>query len=309
MTPLQLIEQVYYKTGRHGAYSAETYHNETLNALNQVQRETSLSLNLQELTAFDKTTIFLAANTTNYDLPTDFLKPIIGWDNNRYESELTRIFPQEYKTYLSDIDTTTGTFPRYYDILDSDSNVKQIYLFPLRASIPSGTIASVAIGTVAGTVIATDTDHGLATGDVIVVTTTGGTDYSGTHTITRVDDDTFYFTAAWGATGSGTWVQRLYVPIAYIKKLDDLTAVGSANILTTYYPDLLIEGSAYYLYRDVIYRDQPEKIAFREKEYLKQIEIVKRAQRQPDRINTVAPKRLLPSIQRHFTVQTSGYTS
>lgn len=308
MTPATLIEQVRYRIGLKTDTKLDT---QILNALNSVQRESVNMINFQELMVHDKTSLSLSDDTTNYDLPSDFLKMLIVWDNDEYQNELLRIVPTEYKNYLSDVDTTTSTDPQQYDILDSSSNVKQIYLFPLRTSILTGTIASVANygGTVAGTVLATDAAHGLATGDVITVTTTGGTDYSGTHTITRVSADTFYFTATWVATGTGTWVEVHYVPFVYFKKLADLTASGSANILTTFYEDLYIEGACYYMFRDELFREQPEKIAFRRGEYDRQIQIIKNVQRQPDRIPKVLPKRIIPSIRQLYTTQYQNYSS
>lgn len=69
----------------------------------------------------------------------------------------------------------------------------------------TGVIASIAdySGTVAGTVLVTDVDHGLSTGHTVYIT--GTTTYDGTYTITWVDADTFYITHAWGATSTGVW--------------------------------------------------------------------------------------------------------
>ena len=306
MTPAQLITRVRYRIGEGDNDQLDT---PILYALNTIQRDAINQINFQELMVHDTTSLQLAEDTTNYDLPTDFVKMIIAWNNDQYQQELQRIVPREYKNYLSDVDTTTGTYPQYYDLLDSAANIKQIYLFPLKASLTTGTIASVAdySGTVAGTVLATDTSHGLSTGNTITIVTTGGTDYSGTYEVTYVSANTFYFTATWVATGSGTWTKLDYVPFVYQKRLDDLTATGNANILTTYYQDLYIEGAAYIMYRDEIYRDKPEQIAFRQQQYQKQIDLIRKAQRQPDKISKVLPKRILPSIRRLYTTQFSGY--
>jgi len=205
-----------------------------LYALNTVQRENVLSLNIQEL--LTTSTLTLAASTQSYDLASDFLKMRMIWANNTYDHELLRIFPEEYKNYLSDVDTTEGT-PYYYDIYDESSGVKRIHLFP----VPSAAATT---------------------------------------------------------------------PYYYYKSVADLASGGAETVLTKHYPDLYIEGAAYILYRDSIYRDQPEKIAFRERQYQKQVEIVRIAQRQPDRVDKVSPKRLLPtSIDRLYTTQWTGYTS
>ena len=303
-----LVSQVRYRIGLETDTKLDT---PILHALNTIQRENILSIDFQELMTHDKTSLYLAASTTNYDLPSDFLKMYIVWNNDQYTNELVRITPRKYKNYLGDVDTVTGTYPQFYDILDSSSNVKQIYLFPLRSSVSTGSITAFANynGTVAGTVKATDASHGLATGNTITIA--GSTNFNDTYTITYIDVNNFYFTATWVSTASetGTWTRIHYVPFVYIKKLDDLTAGGSANILTTYYEDLYIDGATYIMYRDHIYRDQPEKIAFRRGEYDKQIEIIRRAQRQPDRISKVTPKRILPTrAGRLFKVGTNEYT-
>ena len=305
-----LITQVYYRTGRASAITAGTFDTETLYALNQTLREVNLSINFQELMAFDKTSLSLTASTQAYSLPSDFLKMIQIWSNDSFSSELMRITPPEYKVYLDNVDTDTGTDPTYYDILGESAAAKQIYFFPYRASVETGSITAFAdySGTVAGTVLATDASHGLGTGNTITIVSTGGT-FDGTYTVTYVSSDTFYFTLAWpGATDTATWTRKHYIPMVYIKKVTDMAAGGSANVISTYYPDLLIEGAAYYLYRDSIYHDQPEKIAFRQQQYARQIELAKVAQSQPDRISRVLPKRLLPTkAGKMYYAQTSGY--
>ena len=229
-----LIEQVYYRIGRYDAFNQETHHTEILNALNTVQRSINNELNLDELRV--TTTLAAVDGTRSYNLASDFLKMDTIWSDGEYSHELRRIYPNEYKNYGSDIDTTEGTL-YYYDIFDESSNVKQIYFIPIPGT--------------------TDT-----------------------------------------------------IPYQYYKKIADLSAGGGANILTTYYPDLFIEGASYFMYRDLIYRDQPEKIAFRKAEYKEQVEKVKRAQRKIEKINNVAPKRIIRSgLNNLYTTQFSGYTS
>jgi len=72
----------------------------------------------------------------------------------------------------------------------------------------TGPIASFADygGTVTGTVLATDVAHGRSTGDVVAITDTAN--YNGTYAITKVSDDTFYFTATWVATETGNWTNK-----------------------------------------------------------------------------------------------------
>jgi len=59
-------------------------------------------------------------------------------------------------------------------------------------------------GTVAGTVLVTDTGHGLVTGDIISIR--GTTNYNGVFQITKVSDNTFYITDTWVANdATGDW--------------------------------------------------------------------------------------------------------
>lgn len=307
MTLAQLRLRLKQRIGR--ADAGDEFDTPMLYALNSAQRELNLSINFQELTTHDKTSLSLIANTQDYDLPSDFLKMIMIWNNDAYEQELQRITPRAYKNYMGDVDTETGTNPQHYDILDTSSNVKRITFFPYRASVATGAITAFAdySGTVAGAVKVTDASHGLITGNSITIA--GTTNYNGTYTITSIDSDTFYITATWVATETGTWTRNHYVPFVYIQKVDDLVNPTDSNAITTYYPDLLLEGSSYYMYRDTIYRDDPGKIAFRRGEYDRQIAIVKKAQTQTDLIHKIAPKRILPSTRRRFTVQTTGYPS
>lgn len=78
----------------------------------------------------------------------------------------------------------------------------------------NGTITAFADygGTVAGTVLATDIAHGLSTGDIITIE--GGTNYLGVFEITKVDNDSFYFTDTWVANdGTVAWQQPDYITI------------------------------------------------------------------------------------------------
>ena len=59
--------------------------------------------------------------------------------------------------------------------------------------------------TVAGTVKVTSADHGLTTGDSVIIS--GTTDYDGTFTITNIDAANYYMTDTYvGEETSGTWV-------------------------------------------------------------------------------------------------------
>ncbi len=306
-----LRTRVLYSAGRAGDTTLNT---DILYALERTQDEVTAEINFIELLKLDTTSISLTANTQSYNLPTDFWKLLVIWDNDQFQQELRRISPNEYKTYLPDVNSYTGTDPIYYDLLDnalsSSTYVKKIYFFPYKSSVSTGTITAFAdySATVAGTVLVTDASHGLATGNSITIA--GTTSYNGTYTVTYVGANTFYITATWVATETGTWTQNHYVPFVYMRKLAYLSADSDENVVSELYPQLLIEGASYYLYRDVIYRDQPEKIAFRRQEFERQKEFVKRVQRSPDKLSFVLPKRLLPSvIKRLFTTQFTNYTS
>ena len=59
--------------------------------------------------------------------------------------------------------------------------------------------------TVAGTVKATSTAHGLSAGTTAGIVISGTTNYNGTYTVTYIGANTFYFTATWVATEVGHW--------------------------------------------------------------------------------------------------------
>ena len=72
----------------------------------------------------------------------------------------------------------------------------------------SGTISTFADynGTVAGTTKVTcSANHGLVTGDRVSITSEPDSYYDGNYSITRVDDDEFYFTKAHSAEDDGTF--------------------------------------------------------------------------------------------------------
>jgi hypothetical protein len=96
---------------------------------------------------------------------------------------------------------TIDTVNVYHAIQGSGLGAGVLSGFTFHAGI-TGAIASVADGG-GGTVIVTDVGHGLTSGDIITIH--ASTDYDGTYSITRIDDDTFRITAAWTATHTGSW--------------------------------------------------------------------------------------------------------
>lgn len=92
-------------------------------------------------------------------------------------------------------------------------------------------------GTVAGTVLVTDTAHGLTTGDVVTIT--GTTSYNGTFAITKVSDDTFYITDTWVANdATGNWFLGSYIqtssPGVYLVTLA-VTLQGASATVENYH--------------------------------------------------------------------------
>jgi hypothetical protein len=79
------------------------------------------------------------------------------------------------------------------------------------AGVASGTVDAVSDyrATVGGTVLITDTTHGLSTGNTVTIA--GTTSYNGTYTIVKVDANSFYIFALWVANETGTWTSPAFV--------------------------------------------------------------------------------------------------
>ena len=314
MTLNNIRTRILERCGRAG----DTTLNDTVTyALENVQDEVISDIIFPELLVLDQTSLLLVADTQEYSLPDDFDQMIQIWDTAKFNQELTRITPIEYKMYLGDVTGEHGTNPIYYDILGSGAVSStyrkkiKFYLYPetiLNGAVTTFTDYS---GTVAGTVEITDASHGLATGDSITIA--GTTNYNGVETITKIDDNNFYITATYVAEAGGatkTWIKNYYIPFVYMKGLAYLSDSATENVLSYMYPQLYIEGGAYYLYRDVIYRDMPEKIAFRRAEFERVKKQVQSDVIQPDWIRNILPKRYTASLNRRlYRTQYSGYTS
>ena len=116
-----------------------------------------------------------------------------------------RTYPNSYFTWYNDdnriailTQDTSSTGERTTEKYDT-----------FQGSGSSGSITAFADGD-GGTVLATDADHGLITGDTITIagSTNFGTDSIPVdEVITKVDKDTFRFTASWEETAdeTGTW--------------------------------------------------------------------------------------------------------
>jgi hypothetical protein len=88
---------------------------------------------------------------------------------------------------------------------ETSARFKIISFYPIPPST-AGVIVSVAnyTATVTGTVKITDVGHGLSTGATITIS--GTTNYNGNYSVTVIDDDSFYITATYVATETGTWI-------------------------------------------------------------------------------------------------------
>jgi len=107
-----LREYVKYRIGK---VDTTEYNTAIDYAINTIMRNINLELNLDVLRQTYNLTVF--AGTQQYSLASDILKMDTIWNNNSYDHELIRICPSDYKTYLSDVDNTTGTL-WFYDIYD-----------------------------------------------------------------------------------------------------------------------------------------------------------------------------------------------
>ena len=237
MTLQQIIDRTLQSCGL--ADSGTTYNNDVIYALEQVQDEIISRINFTSLMKLSTSDVQMTASTQSYALPVDFWKMVTIWESLDYDRELIRITPNEYKTYLGDVDSDTETEPHYYDLLDYSSTQKKIYFFDYLGS--------------------------------------GGTSF--------------------------------YIPFVYVRKLSYISVLTQEHILMYYYPYLFIAGASYFMYRDRIYRDQPEKIAFRRQEFDRQIQLVEKVERAPNKITTILPKRVLPATYRKLRTQSSGYSS
>lgn len=131
--------------------------------------------------------------TSNWhELSTGDVITIIGTTSYNGTFSVTKIDSNNF--YITDTwvaDDATGTFSIY-----NNTNYGLI-----------GSITAVAnyTGVVAGTVSITSMNHGLVTGNVVTIS--GTTDYNSTYVITKIDVDTFYITATWTSTQTGTFIK------------------------------------------------------------------------------------------------------
>ena len=103
----------------------------------------------------------------------------------------------------------------------------------------SGTISAFANhnDVVTGTVKATcSAAHGLSTNDVIQITSSPDGDYSRSYSITKIDDDEFYFTNSYFAEASGTFLSLVVnkgLRITFHSKYEPITLANSTAEMST----------------------------------------------------------------------------
>jgi len=138
-----------------------------------------------------------------------------------------RTYPNDYFAWYNDDnrlailaeDITSSAGERTsekYDTFQGDGNL-------------SGTISSFADynSTVTGTTKATCTSHGLTTGDRVTITSSPDGDFNGSYSITKIDDDEFYFSKTYAAEASGTFTSLFVnngLRITYHSKYEEATA-------------------------------------------------------------------------------------
>ena len=120
-----------------------------------------------------------------------------------------RTYPNDYFAWYNDDnrlailaeDITSSAGERTsekYDTFQGDGNL-------------SGTISSFADynSTFTGTTKATCTSHGLTTGDRVTITSSPDGDLNGSYSITKIDDDEFYFSKTYVSETSGKFTSLL----------------------------------------------------------------------------------------------------
>jgi hypothetical protein len=126
----------------------------------------------------------------------------------RKEIKLVDQYYAEMYEYENTTTTTIDTQNVYHAVNNFGVGLTNGFTF---VSGIEGTIASISdySGTVAGTVLATDVAHGLATGDIVTIH--NSTNYNGTFEVTYVSDDTFYFTSAFTGDETANWAMGSYL--------------------------------------------------------------------------------------------------
>ena len=144
-----------------------------------------------------------------------------------------RTYPNDYFAWYSD-DNRVAVLVQDLTSTSNERTTEKYDTF--QGSGSSGSISAFANygATVTGTVQATSSNHGLLTGDSITIA--DSTNFNATETITRIDDNKFYFTASWVSTAdeTGNWSSDNVINglrITYHSKYEEVTAVTN-NLYT-----------------------------------------------------------------------------
>ena len=138
-----------------------------------------------------------------------------------------RTYPNNYFTWYND-DNRIAILVEQLSTGSGDRTTEKYDTF--QGSGSSGSISSFENygTTVTGTVLTNSSNHGLLTDDSITIADATTSTHNGTHSITRIDDDSFRFTATWGSDSTATWSSNNVINglrITYHSKYEEVTAI------------------------------------------------------------------------------------
>ena len=145
-----------------------------------------------------------------------------------------RTYPNNYYAWYND-DNRIAVLEEQLSTESGDRTTEKYDTF--QGSGSSGSISAFA-NYVAGShdadVNATSSGHGLLTGDSITIADADTSAYNTTHTITRIDDNNFYFEATYDADSTASWSSNNVINglrITYHSKYEEVTAITN-NLYT-----------------------------------------------------------------------------
>ena len=145
-----------------------------------------------------------------------------------------RTYPNNYYAWYND-DNRIAVLEEQLSTESGDRTTEKYDTF--QGSGSSGSISAFA-NYVAGShdadVKATSSGHGLLTGDSITIADADTSAYNTTHTITRIDDNNFYFEATYDADSTASWSSNNVINglrITYHSKYEEVTDVTN-NLYT-----------------------------------------------------------------------------
>ena len=144
-----------------------------------------------------------------------------------------RTYPNTYFTWYND-DNRIAILTEQLSTDSTETTSEKYDTF--QGSGSSGSISSFENygTTVTGTVLANSSNHGLLTDDSITIADADTSAFNATHTITRIDDNNFYFSATWGSDSTANWSSDNVINglrITYHSKYEEVTAITN-NLYT-----------------------------------------------------------------------------